>query len=177
MPAKSQAQRGLIFGKRNKYKTKKNTPPKWKWIWDDEWENKGKLPERVEENRRIYDFETFNEKFFPKFKDKIKKWLDNPSSSVEKLLKTGFNDNEIKELENIGFKKLGIWHNYYSESGDFYITVEKYWDEVVPGSADSLYCIKVNDGLINRYNDFNDLLSKINEIIPDIEKNMSKYNL
>lgn len=62
MPATSQAQRGLIFGKRSQYKTKKDTPKKWKWIWDEEWENKGKLPEKVEE-RRIYDFDTFvNEK-------------------------------------------------------------------------------------------------------------------
>jgi len=58
MPAKSQAQRGLIFGKRNQYKTKKNTPKKWKWIWDEDYENKGKLPEKVKESR-IYNFETF----------------------------------------------------------------------------------------------------------------------
>jgi len=61
MPATSQAQRGLIFSKRNQYKTKKNTPKKWKWIWDDEWENKGKLPKY--KKSRIYDFKTFNEKF------------------------------------------------------------------------------------------------------------------
>ena len=45
--AKSQAQRGLIFGKRNQYKTKAKTPEKWQWIWDEEWENKGKLPKKV----------------------------------------------------------------------------------------------------------------------------------
>ena len=58
MPAKSQSQRGLIFGKRNQYKTKKNTPKKWKFIWDKDYENKGKLPDKVKESR-IYDFETF----------------------------------------------------------------------------------------------------------------------
>jgi hypothetical protein len=33
MPAKSQAQRKLIFALRNKYNKKKNTPKKWKWIY------------------------------------------------------------------------------------------------------------------------------------------------
>lgn len=50
MPSKSQAQRGLIFGKRNQYKSKAKTPDKWKWIWDEDWENKGKLPKKIEEN-------------------------------------------------------------------------------------------------------------------------------
>jgi hypothetical protein len=59
MPAKSQAQRGLIFGKRKQYKTKKNTPKKWKWIWDKDYENKGKLPERIEERKRLHTFESF----------------------------------------------------------------------------------------------------------------------
>lgn len=59
MPASSQAQRRLIFGKRNQYKNEKRTPKKWKWIWDDDWENKGKLPEKVKKESRIYDFDTF----------------------------------------------------------------------------------------------------------------------
>lgn len=64
MPAKSQSQRRLIFGKRAQYKTKENTPKKWLWIWDDEYENKGKLPEKVKKESRIFDFDTFvNEKY------------------------------------------------------------------------------------------------------------------
>lgn len=47
MPAKSQNQRGLIFGKRDQYGSKKNTPKKWKWIWDEDWENEGKLPKKT----------------------------------------------------------------------------------------------------------------------------------
>ena len=50
MPTRSEAQRKLIFGKRNKYKTKKATPDKDKWIWDKGFENKGDLPEKIEEN-------------------------------------------------------------------------------------------------------------------------------
>jgi hypothetical protein len=49
MPTKSEVQRRLIFGKRNQYKNKDNTPIKWKWIWDSHWENKGKLPEKITE--------------------------------------------------------------------------------------------------------------------------------
>lgn len=45
MPAVSQKQRGLIFGKRAKYKSEEKTPKKWKWIWEEQWENRGKLPE------------------------------------------------------------------------------------------------------------------------------------
>ena len=59
MPAVSQKQRGLIFSKRNKYGTKKNTPKKFKWIWDEGWENKGELPETSESK-------------LPKFTDFIK---------------------------------------------------------------------------------------------------------
>jgi len=64
MPSKSQSQRGLIFGRRNKYGSKKNTPKKWKFIWDEGWENKGKLPESS---------------IFPKFSEFInEKVIENP---------------------------------------------------------------------------------------------------
>jgi hypothetical protein len=53
MPAKSQAQRGLIFGKRNQYGSKAKTPDKWKWIWDEDWENKGKLPKKKNKNETV----------------------------------------------------------------------------------------------------------------------------
>ena len=52
MPATSQSQRGLIFSKRDQYGSKEKTPKKWKWIWDEDWENKGKLPKKVSENYR-----------------------------------------------------------------------------------------------------------------------------
>jgi len=63
MPAVSQAQRRLIFGKRNQYGSKEKTPNKWKWIWSEDYENKGELPEKIEKESRIYNFEKFiNEK-------------------------------------------------------------------------------------------------------------------
>lgn len=58
MPSVSQSQRGLIFARRNKYGSKENTPKKWEWIWDEKWENKGKLPEKVKESK-IYNFKDF----------------------------------------------------------------------------------------------------------------------
>lgn len=51
--AKSQAQRGLIFSRREQYKTKEKTPKKWQWIWDEKWENKGKLPEKLKTEEKI----------------------------------------------------------------------------------------------------------------------------
>lgn len=48
MPVQSESQRKMIFARRNKYKTKKDTPAKWKFIWDKGWENKGDLPEKAE---------------------------------------------------------------------------------------------------------------------------------
>jgi hypothetical protein len=51
MPAKSQAQRGLIFARRDQYGSKKNTPKKWKWIWSEDWENKGKLPKKKKKKK------------------------------------------------------------------------------------------------------------------------------
>jgi hypothetical protein len=54
MPAVSQQQRGLIFGKRNQYGSIENTPKKWKWVWEEGWENKGKLPKykRKKKNKK-----------------------------------------------------------------------------------------------------------------------------
>ena len=63
MPSRSEAQRKMIFAKRSKYKTKENTPDKYKFIWDKGYENKGELPEKVEESlfrkyiNRIYSEE------------------------------------------------------------------------------------------------------------------------
>jgi len=37
MPAKSSKQLRFIWANRRKYKNKKHTPKKWKWIWKPEW--------------------------------------------------------------------------------------------------------------------------------------------
>jgi L-fucose isomerase-like protein len=70
MPAVSQKQRGLIFGKRNQYGSESNTPKNWKWIWKEGWENQGKLPkykkrkEKKINESRIMRFDEFVEKRF-----------------------------------------------------------------------------------------------------------------
>lgn len=52
MPSVSQSQRGLIFSKRNRYGSENNTPKKWKWVWEEGWENKGKLPKYKKKNKK-----------------------------------------------------------------------------------------------------------------------------
>ena len=37
MPSSSIKQRNYVFYLRGKYKTKSDTPEKWKWVWNDEW--------------------------------------------------------------------------------------------------------------------------------------------
>lgn len=37
MPSSSEQQRKLVFAKRGQYKTKSDTPDKWKWVWNDDW--------------------------------------------------------------------------------------------------------------------------------------------
>ena len=37
MPAKSVKQLRFIYALRGKYKSKKKTPKKYKWVWNDEW--------------------------------------------------------------------------------------------------------------------------------------------
>ena len=37
MPSTSEQQRKLVFAKRGQYKTKADTPDKWKWVWNDDW--------------------------------------------------------------------------------------------------------------------------------------------
>jgi hypothetical protein len=50
MPVQSESQRKMIFAKRSQYKNKEKTPDKWKWIWNKDYENKGSLPEKLEES-------------------------------------------------------------------------------------------------------------------------------
>lgn len=38
MPPKSRQQQKMIYAKRGIYKTKANTPEKWKWIWEKGWD-------------------------------------------------------------------------------------------------------------------------------------------
>ena len=63
MPAKSQQQLKLIYALRNKYKTKKKAPKKFKWVFDKEWTEDvkmKKLPKTTNIKERIVlSFEKF----------------------------------------------------------------------------------------------------------------------
>ena len=87
MPAKSQAQRGLVFSKRDQYGSKNKTPKKWKWIWEDEWENKGKLPKKVKKKKKVN--EAWGEKL-DLYLQIVDRWLEGQ----------GFNEYERDAILN-----------------------------------------------------------------------------
>jgi len=56
MPSKSKQQLKLVYAIRGKYKTKKDTPKNFQWVWEEGW---GKLekdaPEKITTNESIFD--------------------------------------------------------------------------------------------------------------------------
>lgn len=38
MPSSNEDQRRLVYAKRSQYKTKSDTPERWKWVWNSDWE-------------------------------------------------------------------------------------------------------------------------------------------
>jgi hypothetical protein len=50
MPSSTEQQRKFIFAKRGQYKSKENTPDKWKFIWDNDWE-------KVQERYTLFNFD------------------------------------------------------------------------------------------------------------------------
>lgn len=54
MPSSSEKQRKYIFYLRGKYKNKKNTPKKYSFIWDKDWE-------KVQEKYIPFNFEEEHE--------------------------------------------------------------------------------------------------------------------
>ena len=98
MPTTSQSQRRLIFGKRNQYKSEKNTPKNWKWIWSEDYENKGKLPEKVKKESLICKFNTFvNEKYDneKKVDDMSPSELKDDDIKYKLITRTSINTNEV----------------------------------------------------------------------------------
>ena len=55
MPVTSKAQQGYIFGLRSKYKSEEETPEKYKWIWDSDYEKIPKnLPDKIQKEFTDY---------------------------------------------------------------------------------------------------------------------------
>lgn len=82
MPSHSKQQRNFIFAKRGKYKTKANTPDKWRWIWEDAWKKikeddiDNQFNEYIElgKYKKIFKEEKLEEFFFTITNDK--KFID-----------------------------------------------------------------------------------------------------
>lgn len=104
MPAKSQQQLKFIYALRNKYKTKKKAPKKFKWVFDKEWTEgvkMKKLPEVVDKKESfILTFEKFN---------MINEAVIEPNDFKEELEKVLLS-NDIKSLDDINdkLKHLGV---------------------------------------------------------------------
>jgi len=107
MPAASQQQRGLIFGKRNQYGSIENTPKKWKWVWEEGWENKGKLPKykkkkkKLNESKIITFTQMINElysKLNEGYYDDINGWISTSQNN------SGFKDNDQVQTSDGKYK-------------------------------------------------------------------------
>lgn len=103
MPAKSESQRKMIFAKRDQYKTKENTPKKYKFIWDKDWENKGPLPNKVKKEQKLKELvKNLVSKILVKegyikvpdgYEDKIKSMAD-----LMKMKSDFYNANGVNQL-------------------------------------------------------------------------------
>ena len=99
MPAKSQSQRRLIFKKRDQYKNKENAPEKWKWVFDSEWENKGKLPEKISKIKKFKEYVnenySYNESLYDDFLRLDPKIVKNNEYFIELVheIETDFYEN------------------------------------------------------------------------------------
>jgi hypothetical protein len=98
MPAKSQKQRNMIFARRNQYGSKKNTPKNWEWIWDEGFENKGKLPKKA---KKKLVKEYLNEDWYPMEQDDFDVWWTNNKDSD--ILKDDYEEYKFE------LKQMGLW--------------------------------------------------------------------
>jgi hypothetical protein len=134
MPTVSQKQRGLIFGKRSQYGSEAKTPQRWKWVWEEGWENKGKLPKykkrkrknvtkKVNENK-IMHFDEFVKK---KFKSDDEDDEDAGSSSGV-ILNYEWSRN-IGKAENAA-KTAGLKHRKLAD--EWFRLLKKMKKDIVP---------------------------------------------
>jgi len=118
MPAVSQKQRGLIFSKRNKYGSKSDTPKKWKWIWEEGWENKGKLPKKKKKKNEsnVITFSNFlNEATLTLTKHEKIDVPEEDILDIIKSVKSWFEKNPDRESCIAGIFGYASW-NIYRES-------------------------------------------------------------
>jgi hypothetical protein len=87
MPSVSEQQRELVFVKRNQYKSKKDTPEKWSWIWNDDWL---KLKKENYIKKYIRFFTEMSPPNFSYINNSIEKEIDNSALRIR-------SDRENKE--------------------------------------------------------------------------------
>lgn len=124
----------------------------------------------------ILKFKSFNESLLSKAKDKITNILE---PKAEDLSPADFNYKELTELTNLGFvddKNANHHKLEYTTSNNDKIELRKYWEEDV-GFANSIFSIKVNGKLSTSFSSFDNYLFLVTRLIPNIDKDTSKYNL
>jgi len=102
MPSKSQQQRKLIFAKRGRYGSESDTPKKWRFIWEEGWENKGKLPYKVKKKKNKKKYENQVITFSNFLNENIQ---EDYSPITLELIKSNIieclhNINEFEDIEN-----------------------------------------------------------------------------
>ncbi len=116
------------------------------------------------------------EKFLDGLVQKFKNYLNNPSD--EHLYDAEWYDNE----KDIMIKKFGFnivnsnIMEYKSMMNDFFMRIEKFYEEQVPGYAPSIFKVYMN-GSGKRFEDFDELVKFIEENLPEEDINAKKYNL
>lgn len=133
MPSRSEAQRKMIFAKRNKYKAKENTPAKWLWIWDMGYENKGNLPEKVEASESLFDKylgKLYNEAYWTYTRSGIGIGHDSkPERTPEQI---ALDQDYQKKLNDPDFQKTAI-ERMISGYNDYIKTASKSEQFTYPG--------------------------------------------
>jgi hypothetical protein len=165
MPARSQAQRGLIFSKRDQYKSKAKTPKKWQWVWDEDFENKGKLPKKVTEGigfEETRDGDQYidsviemlqhasqmgfdeAESYFEKYYDLVADCYGEGMSSSEcadQLLSKAENDLE-ETVQNVVFNEsntraIMVNENWRNNPSDYWMEFEAFLSDILGDDTDA----------------------------------------
>lgn len=100
MPAVSQKQRGLIFSKRNQYGSESETPDKWKWIWENGWENRGKLPKYKKVKKK--KIKKTSESLIMSYEQFTNEWFNFGGSNKEEPKKEESENLACKDCRYVG---------------------------------------------------------------------------
>lgn len=154
MPARSKRQLGLIYSKRNKYGSRKNTPKKWKWVWGKEWTDVDykKLPEKTSEHI-ITKFDYFlnegiRDVLKPKSKEEIGDILKKGKQTLE--ITNGYTTKQAKNIirkyskllnnnftDNPNFRGFELFYKWTTPSNIIVIILDKSDDKYILSLSDN----------------------------------------